>query len=395
MNKIVVTGIGLALPEVDTIDDFWACVTGNGIDFKATSIDTEPIPSKIGGEIQSIKSMKEDRIYLQANKYCQLSAVAAERALEDSRLVNTNSNISKTGIIGATTIGFPSIDQLGSVCSPTKSQFMHYHSAVGLICLRHKLTGPTWSVTSGETSGMMAVTNGLELIRSKKCNSVLVGAADILSRTACLHYFSLKTLSLNQLDKHECILPFGKNRNGFLLTESSVYLVLEDYEHACNRGAKIYGEILNYGTAQNLNIDDSSKITFNTFLDSINETISESNVNLSDINLFLSSANGSEHLDRAEADLICNLQKQNSDLLTCNIKSAVGETMSTSGLLNIVTALLSYKNRGEVPPLLHKDKIGYDINIVRNLQQIDHKLTLCSSAGHSGNYVSLLTGPIL
>lgn len=392
-RKVVVTGIGILTPWGRGISLFWENLLAGKPVFKEVSVNTTPLPSKLGGEISEFNYEKSNPLFERGNKFCKLSTIAGEDAVKDAKLSPSKQDFSKIGIIGGTALGYPTIKQYGDMLDPIKSQYIYSHVAVGLICVRNKVKGPTFTICSGEASGSYAVGWGLEFIRSGRCNIVIAGASDVLSRTAYLHYASLEELSPIVEAEEKCV-PFDKERNGLILSEAAAYLILEEVDHAKARGANIYGEIAGYGSSHDTDsslggIDPTGK---NLEL-AMEYALQDSLLGKIDIDAIYAAANGSKKLDAAEATSIKNLFRNRlKDVSVSSIKSIAGESLSAGGILNIIAALFTI-NQDLIIPIVGFEKADQelDLNYVSNSpRRAEIKKVMCNSVSYGGNNVSLI-----
>ena len=394
-RRVVVTGIGLVSPLGNDTIKFWDSLISLSNIFVPTSINTNPLPTILGAEVGCPIPNKHDVVFERANRYCKLAVIAAENAIKDANLVASISNRNDIAVIGATAFGSPVIQNLADYLDPIKAQYAYFHSPAGLINIRNKIKGPSFTICSGEASGSSAVCWGKSFIQSGRCNVAIVGATEVLSRNNYLHYASLSELSPNNTAKEQCI-PFESNRNGFVLAEGSAYLVLEEMTHALNRNVTIYGEIAGCGSMNETSSDMGvSSKNEDLFIAPMELAIKDCRLSFSEINLIYAAANGSNNLDYSEGKSILSLiEKTHSKVKVSSIKSIAGEAMSAGSILSIVAALLSIKN-GVVIPIVNfsncdKKLPGLPLVVNTIIKNNDLINVLCNASSYGGIKTSIV-----
>lgn len=338
--SIAITGIGLMTPFGTTLSTVWQYLQSNDPPtFGTSGMDVYPFPSKRAGTISSYSLGDAPSALLRlSNRYCQLASLAAQDALVDSGVLD-HISADDIGVIGSTQLGLPGIEQLGATISPLKAQFLYLHSATGLIAIQHQLHGPSWTVATGEASGLMAVTQAARWLRDKKCKAILVGGADTLSRSAGLHFASLGALSPCKGGKRECCEPFGIHRNGTILSEGSVWMVLEPYEQAVHRKAPIHGLIEEGDSFQ---LPTTEKGVLRNW-ESAHAPGGAFEAVRNDGGYVMAAANGSPLIDAWEHAFLTHTVGETMPVVTLTHK--VGNMMGTGGLVNVVGGLLIARHR--------------------------------------------------
>lgn len=337
---IAITGIGLITPFGCSPDALWQYLQSNDPPLFTTGhMDLYPFPSKLAGGLASYSLGDAPPALLKiANRYCQLAALAAQDALSNSEVLQHIST-DDIGVIGSTQLGLPGIEQLGATISPLKAQFLYLHSATGLIAIQHHLHGPSWTVATGEASGLMALSQAVRWLRAKKCKAILVGGADTLSRSAGLHFASLGALSPCKGGKRECCEPFGINRNGTILSEGSVWMVLEPYDQAVHRQAPIHG-LIEEGVS--FQVPTTEKGVLNPFDPQGTPAFPFASA-CNALGYVMSAANGSPTVDAWEHAFLT--QSVGDAVPVVNLTHKVGNMMGTGGLVNVVAGLLMARHR--------------------------------------------------
>lgn len=261
-RRVVVTGLGMLSPLGLTAEESWKNAVGgvSGIDM-ITAFDASGYDVKFAGEVKGF----DPNLYIEKkeqkkmDRFIQLSVASAEMAIKDSGLEFTEELGLRTGaIMGVGIGGLPAIEVQHKTLlergpfrlTPFFIPMVISNMAAGHITIKYGLKGPNYSVTSACASGLHSIGEAAHYIRRGDCDVMLAGGAESAVCPLAVGGFSaMKALSTRNEQPKMASRPFDKDRDGFVLSEAAAVLVLEDYESAARRGAKIYGEITGYGVS--------------------------------------------------------------------------------------------------------------------------------------------------
>jgi 3-oxoacyl-[acyl-carrier-protein] synthase II len=252
----MITPLGL------TLEESWKnAVEGkSGID-TITAFDASGFDVRFAGEIKGFNPdlYVEKKEQKKMERFIQLAMACSEMALKDSGVTITEQLSPRAGaIIGVGIGGLGAIDATSqtmatrgpSRISPFFIPQVIGNLASGQVSIKHGLRGPNYAVTSACASGANAIGDSAEYIRRGAADVMLAGGSEaVVTPLAIGGFAAMKALSTRNDQPKMASRPFDKDRDGFVLSEASTVLVLEDYEHAARRGAKIYGEVTGYGTS--------------------------------------------------------------------------------------------------------------------------------------------------
>ncbi|GHT72329.1 3-oxoacyl-[acyl-carrier-protein] synthase 2 [Bacteroidia bacterium] len=259
LKRVVVTGLGTINPLGNNVAEYFdnLCIGKSGANL-ITRYDATLFKTKFACEVKDydvnqytdIIDKKEARKY---DLYTQFAIIAAREAIEDSGLDLAHEDVDEIGVIIASGIGgirtfFEEISGFAEGGrTPRFSPFfvpkMISDIAAGIVAIKFGLRGPNYCVVSACASSNHALIDAFNLIRLGKANAIVVGGAEAAVNEAAMGGFnSSQALSLRNDDYLTASRPFDKTRDGFVLGEGAGVLVLEEYEHAKARGAKIYAE---------------------------------------------------------------------------------------------------------------------------------------------------------
>ena len=258
-RRVVVTGIGAITPLGNNVADTWDALKSgrNGI-APITLFDTEKFKAKLAAEVKDFdpKAYLEVNDVLRTDRYAQFAVAAAQQAAEESGIEGTVEPerfavIFGTGIggIGTFEAEHTKLTEKGPRrVSPLFVPMMISNMASGLIAIRHDCRGSAMPAVTACASGSNAIGEAMRLIRHGYADAAITGGAGAaVVPSAIAGFVNMQALS-NAEDPGEASLPFDRRRGGFVIGEGAVALILEEYEHAKARGAKIYGEVCGYGS---------------------------------------------------------------------------------------------------------------------------------------------------
>ncbi|WP_200905805.1 beta-ketoacyl-ACP synthase II [Caloranaerobacter sp. TR13] len=260
MKRVVITGIGIISPIGIGIEEFWSSIKEgkNGVDY-ITRFDTEGYSTKIAAEVKDFKpedymDKKESK---RMDRFTQFAVAASKLAVEDAQLNLDSINKERFGvIIGSGVGGLATLEEQHEKLlkkgpkriSPFFIPMMISNMAAGQIAILLGAKGPNETVVSACASSTNAIGDSFKIIERGDADVIITGGTEAsITPLALAGFSSMKALSTNNDNPKLASRPFDKNRDGFVMGEGAAILILEELNHALNRGAKIYGEIVGYG----------------------------------------------------------------------------------------------------------------------------------------------------
>ena len=257
-RRVVVTGMGVVSPVGNDLNSYWdSLVNGRSGIGLITRFDTTDYKVKIAAEVKDFDPLQ----YLakpelrKTDLYSQYAIAAAAQAMEDSGIqgkvaperlgVYVGSGIG--GIITTVTEVEKSVKNGPRRVSPYMIPMMIGNMATGMIAIRHNAQGPSLPVVTACATSTNAVGEAYRAIRYGYADAIIAGGSEApIVGIAVAGFTSCMALSTNP-DPATACRPFDKNRDGFIMGEGAAVLILEEYQHALDRGARIYGEVAGYG----------------------------------------------------------------------------------------------------------------------------------------------------
>ena len=259
LRRVVVTGIGAITPLGNSAEETWENMkAGKNAIGPITSFDTTGLKATLAAEVHDFhpEAYMEVNETLRTDRFTQFAVAAAQQAVEASGIQgqvdpDRFSVLFGTGIGGITTFEKEHrklMERGARRVSPLFIPMMIANMAAGLIAIRHDCRGSAMPAVTACASGSNAIGEAMRLIRHGYADAVITGGTEAaISPSAVAGFANMKALS-EATDPEAASLPFDRRRGGFVMGEGAVALILEEYEHAKARGAKIYGEVCGYGS---------------------------------------------------------------------------------------------------------------------------------------------------
>ncbi|MCE3043755.1 MULTISPECIES: beta-ketoacyl-ACP synthase II [Legionella] len=405
-RRVVVTGMGMVTPVGLNVEETWQNIlagkSGVGL---VEGFDTAEYSTKIWAKVKNFNI--EDYVPLKdARKmdvFTQYGIAAADEALADSGLVIDETLSLRTGVaVGAGIGGIETItnnqDKLVTGGPRKVSPFFIpagiINMVAGQISIRHSLKGPNISVVTACTTGTHNIGLAGRMIAYGDADVMICGGAEMTTTPLCLAGFSaVRSLSKRNEEPEKASRPWDKDRDGFVMGEGAGILILEEYEHAKARGAKIYAELAGFGmsgdayhiTAPDEDADGASRAMEAAIHDAGIEPELVDYINAHGTSTYLNDMNETKAVKRV-------FGTHAYDLAISSTKSMTGHLLGAAGAVEAIFSVLAIKDQ-IVPPTINLDNPdeGCDLNYVPHVPQkrkVDYVLS--NSLGFGGTNGSLL-----
>jgi 3-oxoacyl-[acyl-carrier-protein] synthase II len=406
-RRVVITGLGIVSPVGNDVVSAWdAIVAGRSGIGPVTRIDTSTFPTHFGGEIRDLDlepylSVKEAR---RMDAFMQYGVVAGTQAMRDSGFVVTEANSDRVGILmGSGMGGLESIeetyDKFLETHSPKRvSPFFIPGSIINLVgghlSIAFNITGPNLAVATACTTSTHALGLAMRLIQYGEVDAMLAGGSEMATCNTGMSGFSqAKALSQRNDDPQGASRPWDKDRDGFVMGDGGGAMMLEEYESAKARGAKIYAEIVGFGmsgdafhvTAPPENGEGARKAMAKALVDA--------QLNPDQVQYLNAHATSTELGDRAETTAIRRAFGAAADkMAVSSTKSMTGHMLGAAGVAEAIFCVLALRDQIAPPTInLEQPGEGCDLDYVpKQARQMAIQYTLSNSFGFGGTNGSLI-----
>ncbi len=398
-RRVVVTGLGAVTPVGNDVPTTWKnlCDGVCGIE-TITAFDTSDLKVHIAGTVKDFEVEKyvEKREARKLDLYCQYAIAAAQQAVDDSEIMGKIDENRFGVYIGAGIGGLKTfvnntlaLDKGGAKkVSPFFIPMMIGNIATGNVAIRFNAKGASLSVVSACATGTNAIGEAFHAVKDGYADAIITGGAEAVIEPLTIAGFqNIKALSTNEDPKQAC-RPFDKNRDGFIMGEGAGILVLEEYEHAKARGAKIYAEICGYG-----NTCDAHHVTAPDpegagLARAMKIAFEEANV-ADDAEIYINAHGTSTHLnDLTETMAIKSaLGEKAYDANISSTKSMTGHMLGATGAVEAIASVMALKD-GIIPPTINYNEPdeGLDLNYTPNKAvKRDINVAASSNLGFGGH----------
>ena len=323
-------------------------------------------------------------------------------AIQDSRLLDDSNAGARTGTCIATAVGGTQtlvaqqanlLNKGPRFVSPMTVPFTICDMASGYVSIMHKLEGPNHCLVSACASGASAIGEAYHMILRGSVDAMVVGAADATIPLHTAAFASAKALSTRNTEPERASRPFDAERDGFVMSEGSALLILEERSHAIARGAKIYGEMVGYGSCSDVHHITAPDPSGKGAIRAMREAIQMAGIDPSDVGYVNAHATSTLLGDRIEVSAIRSVfGKHVDDLPVSSTKSMTGHMLGAAGSIEAIFCLLAMRD-GILPPTINQERPDpeCDIDSVANVARPKSvEYALSNSFGFGGHNVSLL-----
>ncbi|MBS7327611.1 MAG: beta-ketoacyl-ACP synthase II [Oxalobacter sp.] len=409
-RRVVVTGLGCISPVGNTVADMWRAVTAgqSGIAL-ITKFDASAFSTRFAGEVKDFELEKyipgkESR---HMDTFIHYGMAAGIQAIEDSGLVITEENADRIGVnIGSGIGGLPMIEKTHAELQkrgPRRISPFFVPSSIinmtsGFLSIRYGLKGPNLSCVTACSTGLHSIGYAARTVAYGDADVMIAGGAEsTVSPLGIGGFAAARALSSRNDDPATASRPWDKDRDGFVMGEGAGVLVLEEYEHAKARGAKIYAELCGFGMSADAHhmtapLEDGSGAS-----KCMTNAINDAGINPDQVNYINAHGTSTPLGDKAETIAVKrSLGESAKKVVMSSSKSMVGHLLGGAGGLESVITVLAVYNQIAPPTIniFNQDPdcdLDYCANAAREMR-IDYALK--NSFGFGGTNSSLVFGKI-
>ncbi len=405
-RRVVVTGMGMLTPLGVDLESSWQGLTAgkSGI-APIESFDTTDYPVRFGGhvpefDISEYLPPKEAR---RMDGFMQFGLVAGIQAMRDSGLEVTDENRDRIGVaVGSGIGGIVTIETCHDVVNsrgPAKVSPFFVPSCIinmiaGHLSIMYGLQGPNIAITTACTTGTHNIGFGARLIASGDADAMVVGGAEkSTSPTTMAGFAAMRALSTRNEEPERASRPWDRDRDGFVLSDAAAVLVLEEYEQAKTRGARIYCELAGFGMSADASHITSPSENGQGAARSMQNALNDAEMPASEIGYINAHGTSTVLGDIAETVAIKTVMGSDANkVAVSSTKSMIGHALGAAGSVESVICVLALRDQ-VAPPTINLDNPdeGCDLDYVpHRAKEIPIRASLSNSFGFGGTNGTLI-----
>lgn len=409
LKRVVVTGLGALTPIGNTKDEYWnGLINGHSGAAPITYFDTEKFKTKFACEIKNFNATdyldrKEAR---KMDKFTQYAMVASDEAIADANLNLDEVNKLRVGVVwGAGIGGLETFQQevLNFAAGDGTPRFnpffipkMIADIAPGNISIKNGFMGPNYTTVSACASSANAMIDALNYIRLGHCDVIVTGGSEAAVTIAGMGGFNaMHALSTRNESPETASRPFDATRDGFVLGEGAGAIILEEYEHAKARGAKIYAEVVGGGLSSDAHHMTAPHPDGIGVIAVMKNCLENAGLKPEDVDHINTHGTSTPLGDVAELKAIKEVFGSHAKNININsTKSMTGHLLGAAGAIEAIASILAMEH-GVVPPTINHEVVDENIDSELNLtlnkaQKRDVKVAMSNTFGFGGHNACVL-----
>jgi 3-oxoacyl-[acyl-carrier-protein] synthase II len=405
-RRVAVTGMGFITPIGNDEETVWSNliegVSGIGL---ISRFDTTGFDTKIAGEVKGFnpEEYMDKKTARHIGRFCQFALAASKQALAQSGLEPAAMDPDDVGVIVTTGIGgMEEIEKSHTALmergpkriSPFTVPMMIADMAAGIVAIHTHAGGPNYAVVSACASGSHGIGEAAEIIKRGDAVAMLAGGSEATITPLTMGAFiQIKACSERNDEPEKACRPFDIGRDGFVMSEGSVMLVLEDMEHAKKRGAKVLAEIAGYGASADMYHFTAPHPEGKGAIRAMRRAIERSGVDPTEIGYLNAHGTSTKLGDVAETKAIKEVFGDHAyKMAVSSTKSVHGHLLGAAGAIEAAACIMAL-NRGQLPPTINLDDPDpdCDLDYVPNKpRKSDTKVAMSNSFGFGGHNATLV-----
>jgi 3-oxoacyl-[acyl-carrier-protein] synthase II len=407
-TRVLITGMGIVCPVGNDLETSWKNLVQGVPGFgPITQFDSSDIKTHFAAEVKGFdaKGLFGARDARRMDRFTHFAMAAAAQAVEDAKLDvkaidNTRIGVVLGSGIGGVTTMLEEAEKMirngAQWISPHLVPMMLPDTAPGKIAIEMGLRGPNMSIATACASGNNAIGEATAMIRRGTADVMISGGTEAgIARLAMAGFSSMGALSTRNDDPMRASRPFDKTRDGFVSGEGSGILILESEEIALKRGARIYGEVLGYGSSADAYHITAPAENGEGAVLSMSHALEDAGLEAREISYLNAHGTSTQLNDRAETLAIKQVFGEDAyNLVISSTKSMTGHLLGAAGAIEAVFSIMSIKT-GDIPPTINYEfpDPECDLNYTPN---VAHHMTvntvMSNSFGFGGHNASLVFG---
>ena len=409
LKRVVVTGLGALTPIGNNIGDFWkGLASGKSGGAPVTYFDTSKSKTKFACELKNfdISDFLDRKEHRRMDKFTQYAMVSTEEAINDSGLDLDSIDKLRVGVIWGSGIGGIETFQneiLNFAAGDGTPRFNPFFIpkmigdiAPGYISIKYGFMGPNYTTVSACASSANALADSLNYIRLGYCDIIVSGGSEAgINITGMGGFSAMRALSTRNDSPLTASRPFDATRDGFVIGEGAGTLILEEYEHAKARGAKIYAELIGAGLSCDAYHITAPHPEGSGVKAVIRNCLNDAKIKANEIDAINTHGTSTPLGDVAELKAISNVFGEHAPNININsTKSMTGHMLGASGAIEAISVILSIQNKLVPPTINHKnidENIDQNLNLTLNTaQNREINIAMSNTFGFGGHNACVL-----
>ena len=384
MRRVVITGMGALTPVGNDVDTMWTnLVAGKSGIAPITRFDASAFETRFAGEVKDFDPAKHlgHKEVRRLDRYTQFALIATSQALEDSGLKITPENTLRVAvIIGSGVGGISTIvnevhvlrDRGANRISPFLVPMMLQDTAPGMVAITYGIRGPNMSVVSACATGTNVLGEAAEMIRYGRVDAAIAGSSEAgVIPLAMAGFNAMGAMSRRNEEPERASRPFDKTRDGFVASEGAGVLVLEALDHAQARGARIYAEVIGYGSSADAYHITAPEENGACAAAAMRMALDQAGVAPADIDYLNAHGTSTPLNDKSETSAIKTVFGEAAyDVPISSTKSMTGHLLGAAGSVEAI-ACVKVLQEGVIPPTINYETpdpecdLDYTTNVAR------------------------------
>ena len=403
-RRVVVTGMGAITPIGNSVEEFWDGIKEKRIGFgPITKFNTENYKCKLAAEVKDFdaENFMDPKAAKRMELFCQYAVAASKEAIEDSGLDLEKEDAFRIGVSVGSGVGSLQVMERehakllekgpGRV-APLLVPLMITNMAAGNVSIQFGLKGKNINVVTACATGTNSIGEAMRSIQYGEAEIMLAGGCEGSISPIGIAGFSALTALTTSNDPSRCSIPFDKERSGFVMGEGAGVVVLEELEHAKARGAKIYAEVVGYGSTADAYHITSPAEDGSGAAKAMEYAIKDAGIALNEIEYINAHGTSTHHNDLFETRAIRLLFKEHANQIKINsTKSMVGHLLGAAGAVEFIASVKEVQEG-----YLHAT-VGYqipdeecDLDYCKEACSKNVRYALSNSLGFGGHNASIL-----
>ena len=404
-KRVVITGLGAITPIGKNVDETWDGIENKkcGID-NITLVDTTNFKTKLAAEVKGYNPLDyfEPKQAKRLDRYSQFAIIAAREAVKDSGITKENTDYDRVGIFVSSGIG--GLNTIQEQCevnfqkgnnrvSPMFIPMSIANMAAGNVAIEFGFKGESVSLVTACSSSTHAIGEAYKTIKHGYEDVVIAGGSEApICEIGIAGFENMKALS-NSTDKNRASIPFDKERSGFVMGEGAAMIILEELEHAKKRGAKIYAEVIGFGSTTDAYHITSPCPDGEGGAKAMMRAIEDSKINKEDVD-YINAHGTSTHLNDSTETMAIKTAfgEASKKLMVSSTKGNVGHLLGAAGSLEALICVKAIENQLVPPTINYKVKDEEcDLDVVPNEpRKANLNIVMSNSLGFGGHNASIV-----